>query len=102
MSQTARRVHSQVLSLAEYIERFVCADGPGGEERGRAELGRAEPGAGSDDAEAHGKGEAAAAAGCAERGYLAQHPLFAQIPTLRDDIRVPSFCSARGPGITVT
>ncbi|KAJ3234865.1 hypothetical protein HDU81_001079 [Chytriomyces hyalinus] len=29
-----------------------------------------------------------------EAGYLAQHPLFDQIPALRDDIGIPKFCHA--------
>ncbi|KAJ3059894.1 Lysine-specific demethylase 8, partial [Podochytrium sp. JEL0797] len=32
-----------------------------------------------------------------EAAYLAQHPLFDQIPELRDDIRTPIYCSARTP-----
>ncbi|KAJ3113028.1 Lysine-specific demethylase 8 [Physocladia obscura] len=32
-----------------------------------------------------------------EQAYLAQHPLFEQIPALRNDIGVPEFCSARTP-----
>jgi hypothetical protein len=30
-----------------------------------------------------------------DHGYLAQHPMFDQIPLLRDDIKVPKYCSAR-------
>ena len=33
--------------------------------------------------------------GKSEAGYLAQHPLFDQLPQLRADISIPSYCAAR-------
>ncbi|KAI9324982.1 hypothetical protein BDR26DRAFT_880206 [Obelidium mucronatum] len=56
----------QVIPLDEYIARFVTAAG----------------GTVKDD---DGKDI---------QGYLAQHPLFDQIPTLREDIITPSYCKA--------
>ncbi|MCJ1397997.1 hypothetical protein MMC11_001193 [Xylographa trunciseda] len=34
-------------------------------------------------------------------GYLAQHDLFAQIPSLRNDISIPDFCYTDPPSLTV-
>ena len=54
----------RVMPLAEYIDRYVEGEVP------------------SEDG------------GKAEKGYLAQHQLFDQIPSLRDDICAPPFCCA--------
>ncbi|EOD22482.1 hypothetical protein EMIHUDRAFT_240246 [Emiliania huxleyi CCMP1516] len=43
-----------------------------------------------------------AGGGEARTGYLAQHPLFEQIPRLRRDFRVPELCTAGGGSGTVT
>jgi len=40
-----------------------------------------------------------ARSGEAERGYLAQHPLFSQIPALRADIATPDYCSLLGGSV---
>ena len=55
------------MSLSDYIGRYVAPGGGGGAEEEERETAR---------------------------GYLAQHPLFDQIPALREDIATPAFCSA--------
>mmetsp|Transcript_19588 Transcript_19588/g.61144 ORF Transcript_19588/g.61144 Transcript_19588/m.61144 type:complete len:169 (+) Transcript_19588:1049-1555(+) len=43
-----------------------------------------------------------AGGGEARTGYLAQHPLFEQIPRLRRDFRVPELCTAGGGSVRHT
>lgn len=41
------------------------------------------------------------AAGAGELGYLAQHDLFSQIPSLRNDIAIPDYCFTAPPPLKV-
>ena len=66
----------RVMSLGEYITRYVARSPDAGAGAAGSEAGDED---GDDDA-AH--------------GYLAQHPLFDQVPSLRDDIVTPPFCRA--------
>lgn len=74
----------KVITLADYIDQYVdkSANAGGEEEASGKASGKANE-------------ETAISDAAAERGYLAQHPLFDQIPTLRDDIDTPDFCRAR-------
>ena len=72
--------------MSDYLDRYMPRSGDLlGEAAQQTDLsGRADGGGdgGGDD-------------GADACGYLAQHPLFEQIPSLRDDIRTPRFCTAR-------
>lgn len=69
----------KVITVADYIDQYVLKEKCAG--------------ARADTRVAVDTDESVAAD--SERGYLAQHPLFDQIPTLRDDIHEPTFCKAR-------
>ena len=58
----------RVMTFAEYIDLYIIKSAP------------------------HRSGDADEEESATERGYLAQHQLFEQIPSLRDDIHTPSFC----------
>ena len=70
----------KVITLADYIDQYVdkSANAGGEEEASGKASGKANE-------------ETAISDAAAERGYLAQHPLFDQIPTLRDDVDTPDF-----------
>ena len=85
----------RVMSLGEYIDRYVDtgateadkADAPGAAEGSY----RAGSGGAAEDVEDAEDAKDA----LMECGYLAQHQLLDQIPTLRNDIRTPAYCTAR-------
>lgn len=73
------------MTLQEFVQRHILG--------GSAHAGGGAPGAAAAAAEGQPQGAATAAApSAARRGYLAQHPLFDQIPALAADIREPPYC----------
>ena len=77
------------MKLADYIDDFVAAE----EATAAGPLdhsGTGDAGVGDGDGKADGHGEDE---GGAQRAYLAQYPLFDQIPSLRDDLETPGYCS---------
>ena len=90
----------RVMSLADYIRRYVDVEQSGGDGGGEEGDG-GDGGGGGGSEEGGGSGEGGDERGEGEddastaRGYLAQHQLFDQIPSLRDDICTPPFCTAR-------
>lgn len=78
----------EVMRLADFIDECVASGSVAGAAAGGG------GGAGGEGGGAH-VGESA---GAARIGYLGQHQLFDQIPSLRADIATPSFCAALLPG----
>jgi len=76
----------RVMPLRDYIERYVEGAPAGGAVAGGAAAAAED----DDDDDDVWEDEAL-------RGYLAQHPLFDQIPALRRDIAIPPHCRAVGP-----
>ncbi|KAJ4295498.1 hypothetical protein N0V90_007511 [Kalmusia sp. IMI 367209] len=64
----------KILSFADFMQSYMLDD-----PHGRPTNGKADPN-GDSDTEA------------AQKGYLAQHNLFSQIPSLRSDIAIPDYC----------
>lgn len=69
------------MSLGDYIDKYMMPPSPA--------MSQIAVGASNDDEDDEDDDEA--------RGYLAQHPLFDQVPSLRDDIAEPSLCAAVCP-----
>ena len=70
----------RVMSLSDYIDTYVAPT----QSDGGAEGGGMGGAVGGEEG-----------SGCEERGYLAQHQLFDQIPALRDDIVTPTYAAPR-------
>lgn len=84
----------KILSFSEFVEEYMLR--PAGRQLpGRRDGGQGDTGADEEEDE----GEEAEEQDRASRGtgYLAQHDLFAQIPSLRADISVPDYCYASPP-----
>jgi hypothetical protein len=80
----------EVMRLADFIDECVAS--------GAAAGGGGGGSGGGDGGGGGGGGGGGEAAGAARIGYLGQHQLFDQIPSLRADIATPSFCAALLPG----
>ena len=83
------------MSLAEYFDRFVGAEGWGAED---ASDGHTDWGQVGNDAFGSGVSEGDGhAAAQLQRGYLAQHPLLDQVEALAADVAPPpQTCTGRG------
>ena len=98
----------QLMTLQRFVQHHILGQGsggggrpagggqPAGEGSSAAAAGRQPLGPQQVHSQAGSLGEAAAAepggSQQAQRGYLAQHPLFDQIPALAGDIREPPYC----------
>ena len=84
----------QLMTLQQFVQQHVLG-GAGG---GQPAAGRPSPQLEEQQAEAaeqqhqHHQQQEPSEAQWAQRGYLAQHPLFDQIPALAADIREPLYC----------
>ena len=87
----------RLMTLQQFVqEHLLGSSGSVGGRDGGAISGGGEPAAPTQAvpsaAAAAAPGEPCAASQPAARGYLAQHPLFDQIPALAADIREPLYC----------
>ena len=80
------------MPLADYLDQYVLGGGDGDADGDAG--GEGSSAGGSAGGEGGSAGGGSGAADELERGYLAQHPLLDQIPSLRRDICLPSVCAA--------
>lgn len=85
----------KILSFKDFVEEYMLPPaGPRLPEHTNGEQGDARAD-GQDDNEGGEPGDQTQAS--RRTGYLAQHDLFAQIPSLRADISIPDYCYASPP-----
>jgi len=95
----------RIVRFGEFVEEFLM---PGVEIEGEGEMG--EGGVGEVDKESDGEmanghependGEELGQLAKGGIGYLAQHDLFSQIPSLRNDISIPDYCYSNPPPVS--
>ncbi|KAL4934450.1 putative JmjC domain protein [Aspergillus undulatus] len=71
----------RIMEFKEFVERYIWREPPASKSRSTADNGNADQVLEEHDDEDSN-----------QTGYLAQHDLLAQIPSLRKDISVPDFC----------
>ena len=89
----------RLMTLQRFVERYVLQPPPPPPpQQQQPSALQVECGGGADSDQEEAQGQQAQPQGRQgqqgqQRGYLAQHPLFDQIPALAADIREPAYCS---------